>query len=150
MKIVLLVLLFLVFVSIAIVIYLRYYYRHIVFKDMVYICKYFKNTISFNKNTIDQLMIDIEKNISTMTRNLFNYDIPNKSTFLTKDDLLEIVNFKKSLGKGNIDYEIHNINYYENEFEEKKNITKDLLNKDGKMYLKLIIAVGIAVCIILV
>ena len=49
-----------------------------------------------------------------------------------------------------VSFEVNNITYYEKEFEEKKLIYKESLNKEGKMYLKLIITIGLAVCIILI
>ena len=150
MKIFFLIILFLVFVVVAIYVYLRYYYRFVVFKDMVYISKYLKNNISFNKNTIDQLLQAVDKKISWLTKGLIFKNSNKKSTALSNEDVLDIEKFVESLGKGDVGFEINNITYYEKEFEDKKILYKDALNKDGKMYLKLIIVVGIAVCIILI
>ena len=139
------------FVLLAVLIYLKYHYKFVVYKDLVYLCKMLKNNISFNKNTIDVLLKNAEKNISNFTKNLIcqnnNY---KKSYVLTKEELLDIEGFVKSLGLGDVKYEINNLTYYENEFNDKKVNSKELLNKDGKMYLKLIIGVGIAIFIILI
>ena len=150
MKFCLLFVLFLLFVVLAIGVYLKYYYRYIVFKDMVYLCKSLKNNISFNKNTIEMLLKSASKKISNFTKNLICGNMSKKSICLTGEDVLEINGFIGSLGKGNVDYEINNISYYENEFEDKKQSSKNDLDKDGKMYLKLIIGIGLAICIILI
>lgn len=151
MKLYLLILLFVIFVIVAFLVYLKYYCRYVVFKDMVYICKSLKNNISFNKNTIANLLENAKTHISTISKNIINQiRSVKKCSFITKDDVVDIENFIKSLGRGDVQYEINNINYYENEFIEKKNLTKELLNRDGKMYLKLIIGIGLAVCIILI
>ena len=150
MRIFLLSIVFLIFVFFAITVYLRYYYRFIIFRDMVYICKYLKNNITFNKDTIEELLASIGTKISGVTKTLIhNYD-SNKSPYISNEDYLDIVRFIGSLGKGDVSFEINNITYYEKEFEDKKITHKERLNKDGKMYLKLLIGIGLAVCIILV
>lgn len=150
MKLFFLAIVFLIFVIVAIFVYLRYYYRFTIFKDMVYIAKYLKNNISFNKNTIDELLQSLGKKISLVTRGIISNNNSKKNSYLSNEDCLDIERFINGLGKGDVSFEINNINYYEKEFEEKKTIYKDSLNKEGKMYLKLIIVVGIAVCIILI
>ena len=150
MKLFLLTLVFLIFVIIAILVYLRYYYRFIIFRDMVYLCKYLKNNICFNKNTIDELLQSIGKKISCHSKNIIINTGSNKLSYLSNEDYLDIEHFIASLGKGDVSFEINNITYYEKEFDDKKAIYKESLNKDGKMYLKLIIGVGLAVCIILI
>ena len=150
MKVFFLIVLFSIFLVVAICVYLRYYYRFVVFRDMVYISKYLKNNIAFNKNTIDQLLQGVDKKISGVTKSLIYSNLNTKTTYLSNEDVLDIEKFIGSLGNGDVGFEINNICYYEKEFEDKKIVYKDALNKDGKMYLKLIIVVGIAVCIILI
>ncbi len=151
MKLIFLIVLLILFVVLAILVYLKYYYKHIVYKDMVYLCKMLKNNISFNKNTIDELLSSAEKRVSSLTKNILYDKLSNrKSYILTKEELLVFEGFIKSLGRGDVGYEINNINYYEGEFLDKKTTTKELLDKDGKMYLKLIIGVGLAIFIILI
>lgn len=151
MKLIFLIVLLILFVVLAILVYLKYYYKHIVYKDMVYLCKMLKNNISFNKNTIDELLSTAEKRVSSLTKNILYDKLSNrKSYILTKEELLVFEGFIKSLGRGDVSYEINNINYYEGEFLDKKTTTKELLDKDGKMYLKLIIGVGLAIFIILI
>ena len=149
MKIFLLFAVFIIFVVIAILVYLRYYYRFVVFKDMVYIAKFLKNNISFNKSTIGELLQSVGKKIAATSKNIINNGC-NKSSYLSNEDCLDIDRFINSLGKGDVSFEVNNITYYEKEFEEKKLLYKEKLNKEGKMYLKLIITIGLAVCIILI
>ena len=139
------------FVVLSILVYLKYYYRYLLYKDLVYLCKSLKNNIAFNKNTIAELIENAEKNISNFTKRIINGKIDKQKTcIVSKEDYIIIDAFIKSLGAGDIKYEINNITYYENEFNDKKVLSKELLNKDGKMYLKLIIGVGVAIFIILI
>ena len=151
MKLFLLIVLLVLFIILGIFVYMKYYYKYLVYKDMVYLCKMLKNNISFNKNTIDNLLQSAEKNISSFTKNVIKQKSLDKKSFvLTKEEMLVIEGFIASLGYGDIKYEINNLSYYENEFNEKKTTSKELLNKDGKMYLKLIVGVGLAIFIILI
>ncbi len=151
MKLFLLIILLLFFIMLGVFVYMKYYYKHLIFKDMVYICKMLKNNISFNKNTIDNLLQSAEKNISHFTKGIIEQKDADKKLFvLTKEEMIVINTFIKSLGYGDVKYELNNITYYENEFEVQKVASKELLNKDGKMYLKLIIGVGLAIFIILI
>ena len=150
MKMFFLIIIFSFFVFLAILVYLKYYYRYLLYKDLVYLCKSFKNNIAFNKNTIDELMKNSEKNISTFTKRVISGRNEQKSCVISKEDYVTIDAFLKSLGVGDIKYEINNIAYYENEFNDKKVFSKELLSKDGKMYLKLIIGIGVAIFIILI
>lgn len=151
MKLFLLILLFVVFIFFAVFIYLRYYYKFIFYKDMVFLCKMLKNNISFNKDTIDKLLYSAEHNLSNTTKSILNSNVvDNKSILLNKEEKFFINRFIKSLGSGDVKFELNNITYYENEFNDKKIISKELLDKDGKMYLKLIIGVGLALFIILI
>ena len=150
MKLFFLIIILSFFVFLAIFVYLKYYYRYLLYKDLVYLCKSFKNNIAFNKNTIDELMKNSEKNISIFTKRVISGRIEQKSCVISKEDYIVIDSFIKSLGLGDIKYEINNITYYENEFNDKKILSKELLSKDGKMYLKLIIGIGVAIFIILI
>ena len=151
MKLFLLIVLLVLFIILGVFVYLKFYYRHIVYKDMVYLCKMLKNNITFNKNTIDKLLETASKNISHFSKTMLQPNLVEKKSYvLSKDEVVVIDGFIKSLGLGDVKYEINNLSYYENEFNEKKVLTKELLNKDGKMYLKLIIGVGLAIFIILI
>lgn len=72
------------------------------------------------------------------------------SLLINKKDILLINEFVNGLGIGDVDYEVNNISYYENIFDENRRLSKEKLNTDGKMYLKLIIGVGLAICIMLI
>ena len=150
MRFVLLILLFMIFVIIAILVYFVYYFKYILYKDMVYICRFFKNNIAFNKNKVAELFNKINHNISFFTKSVIYKKTNNISILLKKSDMLIVDDFVASLGKGDVDYEISNLNYYENLFEENRTMAKELLQKDAVMYLKLIIGMGLAFCIILI
>ena len=150
MKFYLLILLFVFFVIVAISVYFKYYLRYVLFKDLVYICKYFKNNISFNKNNIHQLKCDVSKHISLYSRQIIFSENRNHHLFIHKRDSNIINEFFSSMGRGDVDFELNNLNYYENNFFETKSNSYEKLNTDGKMYLKLIIGLGLAVCIILI
>lgn len=150
MKIIFIILFFIVFVILAIFIYYRYYFRYMLFKDMVYFTKNLKNNISFNKNNISDIIRVAENNFSNFTRYIINSKKENKFLWLKSQDINLVNEFLVSVGKGDVSFEVNNINYYESIFEENRNYSKDLLEKEGKLYLKLIIGIGLAVCIILI
>lgn len=149
MKFYLIIVVFAIFVLLGVFIYFRYYFRHQLYKDLCYICKHLKNNITFKKDKLDVLLNDAYSNISTSSRNLLTNIKGNTSLIYKKDDVVVTQKFISSLGKGNVDYEMNNLNYYENNFEESRKVAKENLNKNGTMYIKLMIGIGLAVCIML-
>lgn len=150
MKIFLIVFIFLIFLSIGVWIYCKYYYRHQLFKDLCYVCSHLKNNITFRKDKISIILNESYSNISSNSKKLF-LNISKSSNFIFKNEDIELVRkFMNSLGKGDVDYEINNLNYYENNFNELRVNYHELLKKNGTMYIKLMIGIGLAVCVILI
>ena len=148
MKLYLLLLIFLAFVLLSIFVYFKYYLRYRLHKDMVYICKDLKNNIAFSKDKISELIKSSLSNVHYFTRSVVSKD--NKFTILCKkEDVKNISSFIGSLGNGDIDFEINNLNYYENFFDNLHDEAYEKYVKEGKMYPKLLIAIGIVICIIL-
>jgi len=150
MKVYLLILLFLCFVVVGVIVYLRYYFKFKLFKDMVFLCKSLKNNISFNKNNISKILSEKIDKVSYVTRYILNNQKTSKLILVGLNDVEQVYEFFDSLGSGDVTFEISNIDYYEKAFEEKRLVSTDRLNKEGKMYLKLIIGIGLALCIILI
>jgi len=151
MKIYLLIILMVLFIFVGILVYFKYYYRFVFHKDMVYLCKVFKNNISFNKDSIHKILNSNLNNISSVTKIIIESCCFNKKNFfINKYDFSLLSKFFESLGNGDIVFEINNLDYYQMEFNERQNLSKELLDKEGKMYLKLIIGIGLIVCIILI
>jgi len=150
MKIYLLFLLFILFCVLAIFVYSLFYFKNKLYLDLVYVCKYLKNNISFNKDKICILFENVSKDISFYTRYIIKNYRKEKLPLLKKTDIMNIKNFINNLGSGNVDYEVNNLTYYENSFEDMSCKCKELLKKDGVMYLKLIIGIGLALCVMLI
>ena len=148
MKVILIVFIMLMFISLAIFVYYRYLVRYRLFKDSEYIARFIKNNINFNKNNVNNLILSACSNVSNITRNIFCSD--SSSIMIKKNDIEFIRQFINSLGKGDVDYEINNIKYYETVFNEYKNTAHEHLKNNGLMYLKLIIGIGLAVVIIII
>lgn len=149
MKLFLILIMIGLFVLIGIVIYNYFLYRNRLYKDLIYICVYLKNNISFSKNEINVLLNDCCNHIGKIS----NYSIKNLNsniTFLKKDDICNIREFLDSLGKGDVDYEIKNLEYFESKFKLLESETNEKLQKNGLMYLKLIIGFGLIIGIILI
>lgn len=148
MKLFLLILVFACFVFVGIYIYFRYYYRFVLYKDLIFLCKNLKNNITFNKNQINSILNLALRNVSKMSKNLI---VTGKDNFMlfSKDDIKNVNDFSSSLGKGDVDFEINNITYFENNFLELKDVAKEKLDKNGIVYLKLCIFVGLAFFIML-
>lgn len=150
MKFFLLIILFAFFIFFAICVYMYFSYRYKVFFDTKYICKYLKNNISFNKSNLNDLLTKCFSEISSSSKYIFkNLSSPFSNLILKKDKKV-VYEFFKSLGKGDVGYEINNLNYYTNIFDELK-IKAEIDQKNkAMMYFKLIIGLGLIVCIILI
>ena len=148
MKLFLILIVFACFVFAGIYVYFRYYYRFVLYKDLIFVCKNLKNNISFNKNQINSILSLALKNVSKKSKNLI---ITGKDSLMlySKDDIKNVNDFTSSLGKGDVDYEIHNITYFENNFMDLREVAKEKLDKNGIVYLKLFIFVGLAFFIML-
>ena len=151
MKLFLLIILFACFVCLASFVYLFYILRKNLYKDLGYICKYLKNNISFNKNNINTLLTNCFKDISRNSRYLIENNSKQVSTLVAgKNNKTLLRDFFKSLGKGDVDYEINNLNYYETNFENNLKSSTEELKTKGQVYFKLIIGLGLIVCILLI
>lgn len=150
MKIISLIIVMTIFVIIALYVYCRYRLRYTLFKDMVYISKYIRNNIAFSKNNISQIIDESLTNSSKNTERV----ISNRGGLLPwmyhARDINFVTQFISSIGKGDIGYEQENLLYYEKTFADMEDEARINLDKNGKMYLKLIIGVGIAICILMI
>lgn len=149
MKFYLLLIIFLFFVLVGIYLYCRYYFRYLLFKDLTFICKYLKNNISFKKDNVDTLIKNASDSISIVGKMLLK-NPKNNNLIIKKQDIVLVKDFINSLGKGDVSYEINNLNYYESNFDENRQVTKELFEKNGYMYIKLMIGLGLAICIMLI
>ena len=149
MKILLLVLIFIFFLFLAVFIYYKYLIRYKLHKDCEFVCKNLKNNITFNKNNLEKLLELVSENITNITKDILTKKRVSQ-LFINKNDVNLINQFLNSLGKGDVEYEVNNINYYENVFSDLKKLSYSQLKTNGAMYLKLIIGVGLAMVIILI
>ena len=150
MKFFLIILLFAFCILIATFVYMYYLIRKKLFGDMVYICKYLKNNISFNKNEINVLLTDSFQNINTSSKYILKNHSKSISKIFTKGNKSLINDFFKSLGKGDVNFEINNIDYYLNNFENLESKSKEEVKTKALMYFKLIIGFGLILCILLI
>lgn len=150
MKLFMLILLFGIFVLIAIFVYLYYLYKSKLFGDIDYICKYLKNNISFNKNNLNSLLTNCFQEINPTSRYILKNTTSQFSKIMLKGNGDLINDFYKSLGKGDVNFEINNLDYYIKIFEELKSKTKEEIKSKGLIYFKLIIGGGLILCILLI
>ena len=150
MKFFLLIILFCLFVIFAIAVYLYYLYRSKLFQDLVYICKFLKNNIAFNKNDMNVLLTNSFENISQSSKYLLKNNSSSVSKIIIKNERKLLNDFFKSLGKGDVNFEVNNINYYLNNFESFETKAKEDMKSKAMTYFKLIIALGLIVCILLI
>ena len=150
MKFFLLIILLAIFVLVAIAFYLYFLYKKKLFEDLDYIAKYLKNNITFNKNNINILLTNAFKDINPTSKYILkNLSSPISKLFFRKDK--NIVNdFYKSLGKGDVNFEVSNLNYYIEIFEELKKKHSEEMKSKAMVYFKLIIGFGLTLCIILI
>lgn len=148
MKLYLIVILFFVFILIGLFVYYIYYLRVRLYKDLCYICNSLSNNISFKKQSINDIILSLYPQIHYYTRSV----IENKNRFykiISKEKFNFIIGFFESLGLGDVSFEVESIEYYENIFKSEYLTAKDDLNKKGAVYFKLLVGVGLILCIIL-
>ena len=149
MKLYLIIILFSIFVLIAVAFYVFYLMRYRLYKDLCFICGKLSTNINFNKKTIGDILSETYSKVSFLTKCfIINNEIYNK--LLPKDRVKFIKEFFSSLGQGDVDFELSNISYFETEFTSLTSEAKEELQKKGSMYLKLIIGLGLIICIILI
>ena len=150
MKIIIIGMIFLFFLCVAIYLYLKYLVRYRFYKDMVFICGSLKNNINFNMCDIDYIFNSINESICKTTKFLFNHSQSNIFKILNNEEKRDLTNFITSIGCGDIDYENRNISYFQHLFEIKFKESKEDIKVKGSTYLKVFIAIGIIVCIVLI
>lgn len=148
MKMFLILLLFLFFLVLGFFIYCYYSERVRFTSDLIHICGILSRDISFKKNTINSILEDSYKSMSFCTKCVIkNLDFAKKILPNEKGEF--VINFFESLGKGDVAYEVEKLDYYKKEFNDMYEFSKDELQKKGVLYFKLIIGVGLIICIIL-
>lgn len=150
MKFFLLIILFALFVLIAIGIYLYFLYRSRLFVDLDYIARYLKNNITFNKNNLNILLTNSFDKISATSRYILKNTSSPFSKIILRKDYSTLNNFFKSLGKGDVTFEVENLDYYINIFENLKLSTNADMKNKAMVYFKLTIGLGLIVCILLI
>lgn len=150
MKFFLLIILFALFVLIAIGIYLYFLYRSRLFADLDYIARYLKNNIIFNKNNLNILLTNSFDKISATSRYILKNTSSPFSKIILRKDYSTLNNFFKSLGKGDVTFEVGNLDYYINIFENLKLSTNADMKNKAMVYFKLTIGLGLIVCILLI
>ena len=119
------------------------------YQDMIYICRFLKNNISFNKNDINTILRESYQCISKSSKFIIQYRDNQCIKFITKKDCV-MNDFYNSLGRADVDYEINNLNYYEDRFLQLFEKSHNDLKTNGSMYFKLIIGLGLVVFILLI
>lgn len=149
MKILLIFLIMIVFVVFALFIYLYYFIKVKLYKDLIFVCEYLKNNIAFNKETLDKLFSNCLNDLSYTTKFILHNYQNTDIKFIKKSDKENIDKFISSLGVGDVDYENKNLEYFKNFFVSVESIASDEFKKKGLVYFKLIILLGIALCVLI-
>ena len=149
MKVFLLIVLFGIFVVISFLIYRYYLIRFYLFFDLEFMCKYFKNNISFFKDNVTNIISSLKDKLHLSTKRIIK-NLDKNIYYIKKDDKQIIIKFIYSLGNGDVDYEINNINYYENYFLNIKNESKDDVKNKGILYMKLLIILGLTLVVLFI
>jgi hypothetical protein len=111
-------------------------------------CKYLKNNISFFKDDITSIITSIKNKLHNGTIKIILSNDEKINSF--KNDIPIISKFISSLGYGDVDYELNNLNYYEDYFCNLKDECKDNVKNKGLLYMKLIILLGLTFVILLI
>ena len=149
MKFFILLILFAIFTLVGFMVYKYFKIRYHLYFDMEFMCKYFKNNITFFKNDFDSLINSIKSKLHYSSVKIIS-NINDKSLYIKNEDKENVCKFFSILGKGDVDYEVNNLNYYEKFFSSLKNESKDDVKSKGILYMKLIIILGLGVVILLI
>lgn len=149
MKLFLLIVLFSIFVIMGILIYKCYLLRFHLFSDLEFLCKYFKNNITFFKEEILTILISIKDKLHLSTIKIIK-NIDKNNYLIKREDKEMISKFIYSLGGGDVDFEISNLTYYENYFSSMKSDSKEDIKNKGILYMKLMVIMGITLVILLI
>ena len=109
MKIILIIFLLVMFIILAVFVYLKYYCRYVLYKDLIYICKVFKSDIYFKKNIVKDIFNSLTDNLSIFTKQIIKSKA-DSHPLLNKKDIENVRMFVGSIGTGDVDFEINNIN----------------------------------------
>ena len=134
---------------ISVRVYLYYSYRYKLYKDLIYICEYIKNDISFTKNDLKIIFTKCFRKISISTKYLLKNYQNNDLRLIKKIDQENIDKFFSSLGSGDIDYENKSLEYFIDYFKTFEKESYDDYRKKGLMFVKLSILLGLTICILL-
>ena len=149
MKLFFIILFLCLVVIVAVVVYLKFYFNNLVYKDLDYMLKNIKNSISFAKTEKNEILQSLKNQVSYISRYTLN-NIDSHLFYLKNFERQEIKKCLNSIGSGNVDYEVNNIAYYEVYFHDKMIVSKEKLTKEGVMYLKVLIGIGLAICMMLI
>ncbi|MBE5738367.1 MAG: hypothetical protein E7354_01355 [Clostridiales bacterium] len=148
MRIYLIILLFVIFLFFAIFVYYLYYQRVRVYRDLKILCNSLSTNISYKKKSVGDIVALNYERLGLFTKLILKNQSLSKR-FLGVDSFLTVNGFLDNMGGGDVDYELQNIEFYEKEFEEMFKGAKEDLQKKGIVYFKLLIGVGLIICIIL-
>ena len=150
MKFVFIIICFCIFICIAIVVYKIFHIRFDLFKDLSYMISQIKNNVTYNKNSIDTILTSVSQEISPTTIKILKDKSNIWSYFLTNKEKVVIRQMFVSFGRGDIGFELSNLDYYKNIISNYEIKAKQSFEKNAMMYFKLIIGFGLIFCIILV
>ena len=133
----------------SILIYLYYAYRHKLYKDLIFICEYIKNDISFTKNNLNIILSKCLSKLSQSTKYVLKNYQNKDSKIIKKIDKENIEKLFTSLGVGDVEYENKNLIYFKDYFQTFEKEAYDDYKKKGLMYVKLSILLGLTICILI-
>lgn len=150
MKLFLIVCLFIFAVCIAIIVYKIFRIRYLLFKDLSYIISQIKNNVTFNKNSIDTILSNVSRDINKSSLDILKGKSSFWSMLVTNKERHSIRQMFESLGRGDVNFEMNNLEYHKNIFDIYERSAKESFEKKAMMYFKLIIGFGLIFCIILI
>lgn len=126
-----------------------YYIRYKIYHDVIYVCNYLKNNIVFNKNSISDILSSAYLGVGFISKIYLQSENKQKYRLFSSRDIEIFNKFFDSLGLGDIDYEISNLDYYLEIFKAREIEEKERLGSNGLAYAKLFFCLGIIIIILL-
>ncbi len=132
------------------------------YKEMILFCEYLKNNIGFRQTKLSNLFDDYMAQYPKSS-NSFNYlkevclngearasKEQSPLYFLKQEEKQAIINFFKSLGKGNSDVELSLINNFKTLIDTKSKDAESFRKTNESLTYKLSLAIGVVICILIV
>ena len=150
-RVVVFILIIVIGVYVSIYIDRQYRCRLRVYKDMKYILSVYKEEIMFTKEGFSKVLSIARPKITDYTYMLiYEYMESGGIRYIFKSaDFADVYTFLDEVGQGNVEYEVSRVKYYIGSIDDGISALSVDYEKNGKVYVKLILVMGVLIAMLL-